>query len=229
VTVSKQESFTVVIPTMWKIKYLFAELLTRLCDHELVEEVIIINNAVCDTPAFDILNNDKINILNQGSNIYVNPSWNLGVLESKCDKICISNDDIIFDTTIFDILNPIINEDSPVYGLHTDHDNYFSDDKSSVYFSTWTGEFDPNGFGQLMFFHKDIWEPVPSGMKIWCGDYYIFNLGILKNKYPVLIRNLGWHTPKSVTSMTYTSEYWDNDHIAWKSWFVDKFNYWVDN
>ena len=55
-------------------------------------EIIIIDNAPTDF----FYDNEKVVTLKQEENIYVNPSWNLGVEESDYDKFIIFNDDIIY-------------------------------------------------------------------------------------------------------------------------------------
>ena len=68
--------FTFVIPTMWRYEP-FVKFLTDLLDHDLVHEVIIINNDKPKTP--ELPDSPKLRLVDFGGNIYVNPSWNRGV------------------------------------------------------------------------------------------------------------------------------------------------------
>jgi len=63
--------FTVIIPTIWKSEYTL-ELIKRYCESEYVDEVLLINNRVEDTP--DLIKSEKLKIHNMPENIYVNPA-----------------------------------------------------------------------------------------------------------------------------------------------------------
>ena len=90
--------FTVIMPTLQRSE-VTPTLVDMYCAHPLVHEVIIVNNA--STPYFR--GHAKIRILDQNQNIFVNPAWNLGVVEAQSKFIIISNDDILFDPHVIDV------------------------------------------------------------------------------------------------------------------------------
>ena len=84
--------FSVIIPTMQRSPMLWP-FVEQLCSTNDVDEVLIINNA----PARLTFVNRKVRVLDQPENLYVNPSWNLGVSIARSKYICIANDDLAFD------------------------------------------------------------------------------------------------------------------------------------
>ena len=105
------DKFTIIIPTMWRYQP-FVKFLTDLLDHELIHEVIIINNDKSKTP--ELPNSSKLRLVDYGGNIYVNPSWNRGVRLSNTENVVIINDDLIFDLRVFKKLQQI---DDPNFGF----------------------------------------------------------------------------------------------------------------
>ena len=91
---------------------MFEQLLNNLNQHQLVDEIIIINNDVAKTPEWGVLSSSKIRMLDQAKNIKVNPAWNLGASVSTNDYIAIINDDIIFDVSAFERVRDVLDVDS---------------------------------------------------------------------------------------------------------------------
>lgn len=107
--------YSVIIPTMWRVES-FPKFLKVLSNQELISEIIIINNDESKTP----LNMDKyckVKLLNQTHNIGVNPAWNLGVLNSNQDTLCILNDDIKFDVKLFHFLQDKVTAECGMIGI----------------------------------------------------------------------------------------------------------------
>ena len=188
------KKFSVIIPTMWfsnKIK----ENLHRLNNCDEVYEIILIDNNISLTPEY-INDYEKIKYLPQKQNIYVNPAWNLGIEKAKCQNICISNDDVIFDTSVFSFIENYI--DIGIYGMSTS--NYYPSDPSLEY-KVEKIEIRPWGWGCLFFIKKENWTPINKDLKIACGDdwlikytkggaYQIENLNLNDDKVSVTsIRN----------------------------------------
>lgn len=153
---------------MW-VPQSFEVQLTELIQQDVIHEIIIINNKKNKTPDWKILENPKINLIDQEHNIYVNPAWNLGVELAKFDYVCLLNDDILFDTNIFDAILPVLdNDDCGLYGL-----NMFSNsDKlklTRAHERCW-------GFGCLMIMKKKNYLQIPSELQILYGDDYLFNM-----------------------------------------------------
>lgn len=77
------ERFSVIIPTLQRSPRL-TPLIDTYVGHPDVAEVVVVNNAL---RPFHYAH-DKVRVLNLDQNIFVNPSWNLGVQESRHDLYC---------------------------------------------------------------------------------------------------------------------------------------------
>jgi len=115
-------------------------------------------------------NLEKIKYLPQDGNIYVNPAWNLGVDISIYKNICISNDDILFNTDVFDWIQPHI--DKGVIGMWTG--NYYGENVDKPYEIQPIGG-RPWGWGCLIFIQKDNWVRIDERLKIACGDDWLIH------------------------------------------------------
>ena len=76
--------FSVVIPTLWR-PATFIQLLQQLDASDDVMEVVVIDNARDQRPELPVL--DKLKLVDKGENLYVNPSWNLGVRMAKSTSV----------------------------------------------------------------------------------------------------------------------------------------------
>lgn len=192
---SYKGSYSVVVPTMWKANNSFLPFLHELVNNKRVGEIILINNASADTPNDPILNHPKIRKYDFGKNIYVNPAWNFGVSVSANDKICIVNDDLSFDTNLFDKLDEYLNPETGVIGLCPGISDFnqppYTD--GSINIQEWSGQH-TYGFGCLMFIHKESWMEIPKGLDIYYGDNYIFDMNLRAGKKNYIITNIR-HNP----------------------------------
>jgi hypothetical protein len=161
--------FTVVIPTMWKAET-FEEELNSICSSSFVDDIIIINNYKEKTPDWNLLSYYKVLMVTPPENIIVNPSWNLGVRLAKNNNICLLNDDLIFDTTIFNFMNDHL--DKNLCGLQ------MSNIESPIRLSI--SENRCLGFGCMMFIRKDTYEFIPNTLRLFFGDDYLFRVNKLK-------------------------------------------------
>ena len=191
-----------IIPTLWKAKEFLDHLVDVLIEDESVGEIIIIDNA----PADFSYDNEKIFILRQEENLYVNPSWNLGIEESECDKFIILNDDIIIPYNFIFQLQYLLTEDKGIVGI--DEKSVIKEDSfkdESVTFldrkivlkplndRTW-------GFGIVIAGHKKSYYKVPENIRIWYGDDYLVNMNIEAGKINYVIDDLPIFTKMSTTS-----------------------------
>lgn len=162
------DKFSVIIPTMWYSDKTYRNL-SNLNDCDEVGEIILIDNNTSLKPKY-VDDLKKIKYLPQKENIYVNPAWNLGVKESIYKYICISNDDVIFNTDIFQWIKPHVT--SGVYGMWTG--NYYGENVNLPYeikpieYRCW-------GWGCLIFIHKDNWIEIDERLKIACGDDWLIH------------------------------------------------------
>jgi len=197
---TKTTKYSVIVPTMWRVADQFVEFVGKLCEHKSVNEIIIIDNNNTKTPSAG-LDHPKIRMLDFGTNIFVNPAWNVGVETSKNDKLCIVNDDVVFDTDLFDKLKNMLNEDNGVFGLCPGEPDFSQPPitTKTIDIVPWAGEH-TYGFGCLMFINKKSWVPIPDGLDIYYGDNFIFDLQLKRGKPNYIITNMDFYSQFAATT-----------------------------
>ena len=210
------DKFSVIIPTIWKGETL-NDLLINLYNCELIEEVILINNDNKNSKAIPL--HDKLIYVEPQKNLFVNPSWNLGVRMAKSNNIIISNDDILFDVHYFinsliDVDKNYVNfEELGIIGMHSD--NYkLESNSSNVSFKSHGMSESTGGWACLLAFNKKNWTPIPEQLKIYYGDNFLLGLG----KQILDMEGLKVETKMSSsanTSVDWVKEVTDNDLIEW--------------
>lgn len=217
---SSTDLISVIIPTMWRAPDYLFETLNNLLAHSLVGEILLINNDTTITPTWNLLNHPKLRIFDTLSNIFVNPAWNLGVRESKYNKICLCNDDIIFDINLIDKIYSEIVPEKGAYGLITGeaHFNHPPTTDGSINFMEWAPGINLHGFGQLMFMHKSNWTEIPDTLKIYFGDDFILKNHLQKNKQTYLIYNINFKSVMAATTkdITITGGILEKEFIEWQ-------------
>lgn len=156
--------FSVIMPTMWYSDKTDRNL-SNLNDCPSVGEIILIDNNPLLKPKQ--MSFDKVKYHTKGSNIFVNPAWNWGVELSQYDNICISNDDVVFDTDIFEWIEPQLGDG--IYGMSTS--NYY--ERVNKPFTVKSIDSRNWGWGCLFFLHKSKWIPIDERLKIACGDDWL--------------------------------------------------------
>jgi len=189
--------FTVAIPTMWKFEP-FVRFLHDMVNHHLIGEIIIIDNASHDRPKSDIFNHEKIKIVDFNRNIFVNLAWNIGILTAKYDKVCVANDDIIYDLRVFDRLNPYLTEKIGCAGLSVDHCERYRTD-GEIRIKVWEPNDNAFGFGMLFFVHKKSFEAIPDKLDIYFGDNWVFDNSIWRDLPILLVQDLFYYSPYGQT------------------------------
>jgi glycosyltransferase involved in cell wall biosynthesis len=217
-----KNKFSVIIPTMWRALPVMDKALRSYIGQDLVGEIILINNDVAKTPDWDILQNTKIRMINQTTNIKVNPAWNLGVALSTYDKLCIANDDIWVDPAVFSKLESRIQPGSPVHGLITGeaHFNQPASTDFSIDFIEWKPGDIIHCFGQLMFMHKSDWVPIIPELEIYFGDDFIFHCSVTRKAAPIMIYNTRFESPMAQTSSdkSITGGYYEKELPFYQDW-----------
>ena len=191
-----------IIPTLWKAKEFTDHLVDVLVEDESVGEIIIIDNAPTDFCYTD----EKVCTLKQSENLYVNPSWNLGVEESDYDKFIILNDDIIIPYNFVYELESLLTEERGVVGIDykaviatdgfIDENITFLDRKitlKSIKMRDW-------GFGIVIAGNKKSYHKIPENIRIWHGDDYLVQLNNEGAKPSYVIDNVPIFTKMSATS-----------------------------
>jgi GT2 family glycosyltransferase len=187
---------------MWRCEF-FTAFLNDLLSFPAVGQVIVINNDIKSMPRDLPLHHPKFKMMLFGHNIGVNPAWNIGVKESKYDKICIANDDVVFDSKIFNRVDTVLGPDSGVIGICPGVKEF----NQPAFISgigriiPWSGQH-THGFGCLMFVHKSWYKPVPDGLKIYYGDNWIFETCLVSGRTNYLITDSFFYTPFATTTGT---------------------------
>lgn len=162
----RQPPFSVIIPTLWR-PATFLNLLEALQSSDHVQEVIVIDNARSFRPSLQEMN--KVKLIDHGTNLFVNPSWNLGVTLAQSSAICICNDDILFAENLLGIMRQ--KRLRRVIGLHPSSYSSSADRASNPWLEE--GEYIPQNWGSMLFLDKQQYVPIPDAMKIWWGDAWL--------------------------------------------------------
>lgn len=199
---------TVVIPTMWRYKP-FVSFLNNLCKLDVIDEIILIDNDKSRTPNDDLRINEKVIWIEVDSNLFVNPSWNLGVKIARNQNVCIINDDVMVDFKLFVLMNDFMNSNKEKFGIAGIHpgDQNFNQIpfvNGSIDLIPWQDSWDtlPGfgfGFGTLFFVRKDNWVEIPEELKLYFGDNWAFETtrALKKDKY--IITNCLYYSPNAQT------------------------------
>lgn len=184
--------FSIVIPTLKKNIKVLNMLLQQLVEDDCIAEIILIDNT---TNGFEYPN-EKVKVIVPKKNQYVNPAWNLGVLNSSCDYIGLVNDDLIFPKNFFvQILGYLEkNKNIGYMGLEPidkTEENAFNDypQERKLYFDF--VEKRSLSFGSAMFFRKENYYKIPEKLKVFCGDDFLFYKALENGYKNVKICNSG--------------------------------------
>jgi hypothetical protein len=198
---------------MWKYEP-FKDFLNELLEHENVGEVILIDNDPLKTP-LRLPSSNKLNYKTFGTNIYVNPSWNWGVENAQYDNVCILNDDMKFDLNVLEDLKVILNDpNTGVCGIIPGIEGYSQPPVTDGNYEVvpWTPGIHQFGYGCLMFVNKNNWVHIPEEIKIYYGDYFIFDTFLSTGKTNYCIINMKHETPYAQTTGVFHIE--DAENMA---------------
>jgi hypothetical protein len=172
----------IIIPTMWAPASAL-DAITHYCQSTIINKIIIIDNNRAARPKDPIFNQDKIEIVDYGRNIYVNPAWNEGVARATSDLVCILNDDIFVSNEIFEMIAQQNFDAIDLIGvnLRGAHDNYTITDHEDNTDRLVRLNYDINrpiggqawAFGICMFMQRKKYSIIPSLYQVWYGDDYI--------------------------------------------------------
>lgn len=176
------KNFTAVIPTLLKNRDILIKLIEALLCDSALSEIIVINNS---EEYFEYIH-EKVRVIANGKNLFVNPSWNLGVKEAKTDYVALLNDDIKIPANI---CSRILDKMTSKYGIvgiqknnvieTRDEDNntiinideIVLGDAKEVELKPITYR-TPN-FGVFMIFNKKDYTDIPEELKIYYGDDWL--------------------------------------------------------
>lgn len=187
--VQHMSDFSVIIPTLQRADELSA-IVAKCASHPRVLEVLVINNA----PAPLDWDSPKVRVLQQSENIYVNPAWNLGAREARGKYLAILNDDISFNTSIFEKLIPWLK--LPFVGIIGPSLQCFSADADRGLNLRPTLRLPP-GFGTAMFMNAKNYTNIPEQIRVYFGDDWLFQAQTGVN---FKMTSFAFRTPGSVIS-----------------------------
>lgn len=204
-----------IVPTMWFYEP-FLDFVEQLVKVPEIKEVIIINNDVKRTPSHPVLDHSKVILCNCSENIYVNPSWNLGVKLSSAEKICIANDDIIVDLKLFPIADDFVTPQVGLLGISPGRPEFGQQPlvNGSIDILPWNREH-TFGFGSLFFLHKNNWIDIPNELLVYYGDNWIFDIQIRKRNPIFIITNCFFYSPWAQTTGKIRNEFMDRESAAY--------------
>ena len=189
------KNITAVIPTLLKDKNILNRLINNLVNDNSVEEVIVINNSKEDF----YYDNPKIKIISKGENLFVNPSWNLGVREAKCEYVALINDDIILPQNLCSAVLEQMDDKTGIVGMDNDFVINLRDENNNMKEIPQTDpvlsdkiylkptNYRKKSFGILMFFNKNVYKPILEDLKIFFGDDWIIHFANKKRKQSATI------------------------------------------
>ena len=193
---------SVIIPTLWRAKEFTDHLVSVLIEDESVGEIIIIDNK----PRDFFYKFDKVVTFWSLENMYVNPSWNLGIEESSYDKFIIFNDDIIVPYNFVSQLESLLTIERGIIGIDApsvikidsfnDKNITFLDreiELKSIVNRDW-------GFGIVMAGHRNSYYKIPKNIRIWYGDDYLTKMNTQQGKVNYVIDDIPIFTKMSATS-----------------------------
>lgn len=203
------KGITIIIPTMWYHPDLLLSMLLEYEKCDKVKEVIIINNREEGRIA---LPGNKTTVIGDGTNMFVNPAWNLGVRKAKTKKVILANDDI----WIKDVSKLISNMDcllipGKVIGLHP---RSFEINGKPLHSDRTTGM--GYGFGVFMGICKRSYIPIAKEFKVWYGDAIQWEFNTPLTLFHVIVTEMGGTSKK----LNLTKER-KEERIAWNN-FISK-------
>ena len=182
---------SVIIPTVQK-KLEVLKTLTDLLDKDSsVSEIFIINNK----PSVPLdLSGDKLRIYTPDENLYVNPSWNLGISKIKNENFVLLNDDLLvckdFCKTVVE--SDVFNDGKTgLIGVFPGAIKQFSDvdfieiplsESTEPQFKPLNRYLGTGDWGVAIFGKKQNYYVIPDDLKIIYGDNYLIYQNMQNNK-----------------------------------------------
>ena len=226
-------SIDIVIPTMWKESNL-TQYLKSYCDIDSVRKIFIVDNDRINRPLSDVFDLDKIEIIDYGRNIYVNPAWNEGYFRSQADVLCLLNDDIYVEDPVWEFVSGLDFAEIDIIGVHLKGsvDNYHivdHPDQEERLIRLNVDKTQPIGgqsyaYGVCMFLKRSSYKPIPSLYQIWYGDDYLIQRS--KNIFTLKTSRIKGEISKTLVAADKTSDIKNRLDLDSKNVF--KFNHFMN-
>ena len=223
VTQAKKKMFSIIIPTMQKNINVLNKLVNILDNSECIGEIIIIDNSL---KGYDYPSN-KIKVIVPEKNLYVNPSWNLGIKSAKFDYFGILNDDLLIPKDLCKKVLDFICKTKNVG--HVGLDSNIIVPTSETEFNTLPKNADKIMYkvlkktihtwywGSAFFGYKNNYIKIPDEMKIWCGDNFLLKNNKDKGFINYQIKNI---EIKHLHSYTSSSKEFDDIKRADRNYYA---------
>lgn len=165
---------SVVIPTLQKNILFLKNLILALEKDTNVDEIIVIDNSL---KGFEV-DSTKLRLITPKENIYVNPSWNLGVKEAKNNIIALLNDDITIPDNFCSRIASKLKQEMGVVGYYEDYVEITPElveqpAESEIEFKEIFAR--PEQWGIAIFFYKSSYYEIPEDLKIHFGDDWLIH------------------------------------------------------
>lgn len=141
--------------------------ITSFNESKFIDEIILIDNN--KKAALDISQFKKVRHIQPDDNLYVNPSWNIGISLCKNENVVISNDDLVVNN-LDDVLIDSNIDEYDLIGL-----DYVNINKGIGLVFRKEISVMQKGFGCFLITKKSKYVNIPDEIKIWYGDSFLFN------------------------------------------------------
>lgn len=193
---------SVVIPTLQKNVLFLKNLILALEKDPIVEEIILIDNSLKGLEIESL----KLRVITPAENLFVNPSWNLGVKEAKNDIVALLNDDIIICDNFCSKIASKLKPEMGAVGYYEDFVEITQEmqdqpEESEIEFKEIIGR--PEQWGIAIFFDKSSYYEIPNDLKILFGDDWLIfkNKEAKKQNYMILGQKIYHYSSMSVKSL----------------------------
>lgn len=219
---------SVIIPTLQKNLELLNSLVKTLSSDISVSEIIVIDNS---TKGYTY-ESDKVRVIVPKENLFVNPSWNLGIKEAKEEIVALLNDDITIPENFCQSVISQMHEKMGVVGFHRDYIINIpkvmpTPTLTNIVLEKATGRC--GFFGIAMFLYKTSYFEVPEDIKIFWGDDWLYyqNKKRKRNNYYIAGQEIYHYGSLSSTDKA-VNPYSKNDSKLYRkytrNWWQNIFN-----
>ncbi len=195
------KKLSVIIPTLQRDTDILQKLISTLDKDESVGEIIVIDNSLKGLET----DSSKMKLIIPKENLFVNPSWNLGIEHMKFDYFALFNDDVLIPENFCSKILPTLSEKKGIFGMDG---RYVENIDETVHLTIGTdcepifekvSNWEIN-FGIIMFGHKNAYFEIPEELLIYCGDLFLVDLNKLNKRQNYLIKGLKVLHAHSLTS-----------------------------
>tara|TARA_B110000977_G_scaffold139740_1_gene177392 strand:+ start:801 stop:1520 length:720 start_codon:yes stop_codon:yes gene_type:complete len=183
IDVKNTSMITFIIPTIYKSPHLL-QLLRTLENCDLVQEIILVEDGVDVDKQLDKSWFHKLTIIPFTKKLWFNGCVNLGVSLVKTHLYAISNDDILFPTSVIKdcVHHYKLRPKTGVIGMHHSVYHQYPPLLWAIELKTNTLKSEDAGWAALMFNHKDNDIIIPDDLEHYFGDNYMVSY----SKYPCM-------------------------------------------